>query len=311
MINLCIMVKARKNEMHQALVDRLIILEIKPPREMLRIETRPARIEVNRMNIERVTTMMSTFHATRNIVQTKKQWIETRISIKATNNPMLIDMISMTRCSNRQTNGAIKLVKRTSIMTMAEKRKRKESRVNTKLAIASTAKSMLNMVITTMKLITTTLATTTAMETNILANAGKAETGTRNIMTNMVTRNTTDRSMMDQKRTTATLKETKDRQDLLLSTIITMTAATKMYINLILGEDKRDFYEEDLATSMILTIQATSKPGGMRREITKIDQIQPMSEQERVQLKKDDTQRPTKNLASSNAKESFSKSKQI
>lgn len=194
---------------------------------------------------------------------------------------------------------------------MAEKRKRKESRVNTKLAIASTAKSMLNMVITTMKLTTITLATTTAMETNILANAGKAETGTRNIMTNMVTRNTTDRSMMDQKRTTATLKETKDRQDLLLSTIITMTAATKMYINLILGEDKRDFYEEDLATSMILTIQATSKPGGMRREITKIDQIQPMSEQERVQLKKDDTQRLTKNLASSNAKESFSKSKQI
>ena len=194
---------------------------------------------------------------------------------------------------------------------MAEKQKRKESRVNTKLAIASTAKSMLNMVITTMKLTTITLATTTAMETNILANAGKAETGTRNIMTNMVTRNTTDRSMMDQKRTTATLKETKDRQDLLLSTIITMTAATKMYINLILGEDKRDFYEEDLATSMILTIQATSKPGGMRREITKIDQIQPMSEQERVQLKKDDTQRPTKNLASSNAKESFSKSKQI
>ena len=90
-----------------------------------------------------------------------------------------------------------------------------------------------------------------------------------------------------------------------------MTAATKMYINLTLGEDKRDFYEEELATSMILTTQATSKTGGMRREISKIDQIQPMSEQERVQLKKDDTQRLTKNLASSSAKESFSKSKQI
>ena len=194
---------------------------------------------------------------------------------------------------------------------MAENRKRKESRVNTELAIVSTAKSMLTMVITTMKLTTTTLATTSTMETNILASVGKAETGTSNIMTNMVTKNTTDRSMMNQKRTTATWKETKDRQDLLLSTIITMTAATKMYINLTLGEDKRDFYEEELATSMILTTQATSKTGGMRRGISKIDQIQPMSEQERVQLKKDDTQRLTKNLASSSAKESFSKSKQI
>lgn len=165
---------------------------------------------------------------------------------------------------------------------MAEKRKRKESRVNTELVIASTAKSMLTMVITTMKLTTITLATITATETNILTNAGKAETGTRNIMTNMVTKNTTDRSMMDQKRTTATWKETKDHQDLLLSTIITMTAATKMYINLIQGEDKRDFYEEELATSMILTIRATSKHGGMRREISKIDQIQPKSERERV-----------------------------
>ena len=117
---------------------------------------------------------------------------------------MLIDMISMTRRSSSQTNGASKLVKRTSIMTMAENRKRKESRVNTELAIVSTAKSMLTMVITTMKLTTTTLATTTAMETNILASVGKAETGTSNIMTNMVTKNTTDRSMMNQKRTTAT-----------------------------------------------------------------------------------------------------------
>ena len=97
MINLCIMVKARKNEMHQALVDRLIIIGIKPLRKMLKRETRPARIEVITVIIERVTTMVSNFHATKNIVQTKRQWIETKISIKATNNPILIDMISMNK----------------------------------------------------------------------------------------------------------------------------------------------------------------------------------------------------------------------